>query len=114
MIPDTWGWEVPAGVVDDGEEVGEAARREVLEETGWSCGPVEHRCSWHPSSGVSDQRFHLYAATSARRVGPPADVDEAVEVAWVPVADLAGLVARGAIVDGLTMTAVWHVLATAS
>lgn len=111
MIPDTWGWEVPAGVIDEGESPSEAARREVLEETGWQCGPTVPRLMWHPTSGMSDQRFHLHRATTAELIGAPTDVDEAVEVAWIPVADLRVMIGASEIVDGLTMVAVLDLLA---
>lgn len=111
MIPDTWGWEIPAGLIDEGESVAAAAQREVLEETGWRCGPTEACFSWHPSSGTSDQRFHLERAADATHVGDPTDVDEALEVAWIPLENLRVMIRRGDIVDGLTMTAVWSVLA---
>jgi len=111
MIPDTWGWEVPAGVIDEGETAAQAAEREVLEETGWRSGPTDPRLTWHPTSGVSDQRFHLHRASSAEHVGDPSDIDEAAEVAWIPVADLRTMIDEGEIVDGLTMVAVLDVLA---
>ncbi len=111
MIPDTWGWEIPAGVIDAGETVAEAAEREVLEETGWRCGPTEHCFSWHPTSGMSDQKFHLRQSASATHVGVPSDVDEAVEVSWIPLDELRSMIDRGEIVDGLSMTAVWSLLA---
>jgi len=114
MIPGSWGWEVPAGVIDPGEEPAAAARREVIEETGWDCGPTEALFSWHPSSGVSDQRFHLHRASTATRLGNPTEVDEAIEVAWIPLVDLSDMVAAGEIVDGLTMVAVWRTLAAGS
>ncbi len=110
MIPSSWGWEIPAGVIDPGESTGEAARRECIEETGWDCGPTEAQLSWHPSSGTSDQRFHLHRSDRAVHVGEPSELDEAVEVSWVPLADLADMVAKGEIVDGLTMVAVWRTL----
>jgi 8-oxo-dGTP pyrophosphatase MutT (NUDIX family) len=113
MIPAAWGWEIPAGVIDPGEEPAAAARREVVEETGWDPGPTEELFAWHPSSGMSDQRFHLHRASTADHLGDPSDVDEAVEVGWIPLSDLAGMVDRGQIVDGLTMVAVWRTLAEA-
>ncbi len=111
MIPDTWGWEIPAGVVDEGETVAAAARREVLEETGWRCGPTEPCLSWHPSSGLSDQKFHLHRSREATLVGEPTDIDEAVEVDWIPIDDLRSMVGSADIVDGLSMVAVWYLLA---
>ena len=59
---DTWGWEVPAGRIDDGETPEEAAARETLEETGWRPGPLRHLTTYHPNNGTSDLRFHLFAA----------------------------------------------------
>jgi len=114
MIPDTWGWEVPAGVIDEGETPSQAAEREVFEETGWRCGPTEPRLTWHPTSGMSDQRFHLHRAASAEHVGQPSDIDEAAEVAWIPLADLRAMIGAAEIVDGLTMVAVLDVLADPS
>src|SRR5689334_1248034 len=34
-VTDTWGWEIPAGRVEEGESIEEAAARETEEETGW-------------------------------------------------------------------------------
>lgn len=39
FITDSWGWELPAGVVEDGEPVERAAAREMEEESGWRPGP---------------------------------------------------------------------------
>src|SRR5688500_14273748 len=38
---DEWGWELPGGIVDPGEDPAATARREVEEETGWRPGPLE-------------------------------------------------------------------------
>ena len=57
--------------------------------------PAEALFSWHPSSGSSDQRFHLHRSTTASHLGEPSELDETVEVAWVPLADLADMVAKG-------------------
>src|SRR4051812_5500145 len=70
---DTWGWEIPAGRIDDGETPEEAARREALEETGWQPGPLRPLLAYQPTNGFSDQRFHLFVSDGASYVGEPTD-----------------------------------------
>ena len=111
FITDSWGWEIPAGCVDDGETLVEAAHRECVEETGWAPGPLEPLITWHPSTGALDQTFHAFRATSAERLGDPTDTDEAVRVEWLPLADVAALARRGELGDGLSVTALLAELA---
>ena len=105
FITDTWGWEVPAGGVDPGEPLEQAAAREVLEETGWRPGPLTRLHGYHPSNGLSDQRFELFAAAGAAYVGAPTDPGESSRVEWVPEAEAARLVRDGQVQDGLSLTA---------
>lgn len=111
FITDTWGWEVPAGKVDPGEDARTAASREVLEETGWSAGPLVHLCSYAPISGVGDHRFELFAATGATYVGEPSDPAEAERIEWVPVATVREEIRAGRVDNGLTLTALLWCLA---
>lgn len=105
FITGTWGWEVPAGGVDPGEPLAQAAAREVLEETGWRPGPLRRLHGYHPSNGLSDQRFELFAAAGASYVGEPSDPGESERVEWVPTAEVRALVHRGEVQDGLSVTA---------
>jgi 8-oxo-dGDP phosphatase len=102
---DTWGWEIPAGRIDEGEPPVEAARREALEETGWEPGPVHHLTSYHPHNGSSDATFHLFAAEGATYVGDPTDPSESERIEWVPVPRLRELIRSGEVRDGLSLTA---------
>lgn len=105
FITDTWGWEVPAGKVDPGESAADAVAREVLEETGWSAGPLTHLCSYAPISGVGDHRFELFLADGATYVGEPSDPTEAERIEWVTVALVREEIRAGRIDNGLTLTA---------
>jgi 8-oxo-dGTP pyrophosphatase MutT (NUDIX family) len=111
FITDTWGWEIPAGRVDEGETPEEAGTRETLEETGWSPGPLRHLSSYFPYNGVSDGRFHLFAAHGATYQGEPTDPSEAERVEWLPWPQLTRAVRAGKVGDGLSLTALLWFLA---
>ena len=85
FITDTWGWEIPAGRVDEGESPEGAGSRETLEETGWQPGPLRRVGAYHPTNGLSDQRFRVFVADGAEEVGPPSDPNEAERVEWLPL-----------------------------
>jgi 8-oxo-dGTP pyrophosphatase MutT (NUDIX family) len=110
FITDTWGWETPAGAVDDGETPEEAAARETLEETGWRPGPLRRLGSYYPSNGRSDECFHVFLADGAVHVGEP-DPSETERVAWVPVDELKKHIAAGRVKDGFSLTSVLWALA---
>ncbi|MFN6120834.1 MAG: NUDIX hydrolase [Actinomycetes bacterium] len=102
---DTWGWEVPAGLIDEGETPVATAEREALEETGWRPGPLRHLATYFPHNGTSDATFHLFAADGATHVGPPSDPSESERVEWVPVEVLRQEIRAGRVGDGLSLTA---------
>jgi 8-oxo-dGTP pyrophosphatase MutT (NUDIX family) len=111
FITDTWGWEIPAGRIDDGESPEEAAAREVLEETGWRPSPLRPLIAYQPTNGLSDQRFHLFVADGATYVGEPTDPGEAERIEWVPVADVRRFARDGEMPDGLSLTAILYAIA---
>lgn len=105
FITETWGWEIPAGGVDDAETLEDAAARETFEETGWRPGPLRHLTTYHPNNGQSDQRFALFLAEGATYVGQPTDPSESERVEWVGVERLRTEIAEGRVRDGLSLTA---------
>jgi 8-oxo-dGTP pyrophosphatase MutT (NUDIX family) len=105
FITDSWGWEIPAGRVETGESIVDGARREVEEETGWRPGPLRPLTTYHPSNGLSDQTFHLFAASGATHIGDPSDWAEAERVTWVDPGTLREEMASGRVGDGLSLTA---------
>jgi 8-oxo-dGTP pyrophosphatase MutT (NUDIX family) len=111
FITDTGGWEIPAGMIDEGETPEDAARREALEETGWEPGPLRRLTAYHPNNGLSDQRFHLFVADGAVHRGEPADASESERIEWVPVDEVRRALHEEQVGDGLSVTALLWVLA---
>ncbi len=83
--------ELPAGLAGDlvgreDEEFETAARRELLEETGYAAREFELLASGVPSAGATSERVHLYRASGLTREGPGGgDRTEEIAVHEVPV-----------------------------
>jgi 8-oxo-dGTP pyrophosphatase MutT (NUDIX family) len=110
FITDTWGWEVPAGWGDPGEEPEQAIRREIEEETGWRPGTVTQMTSYNALSGISTMRFTSFHVTGCTCIGTPTDPSESTKVEWVPADVIPELAAKGQIADGPSLTALSYYL----
>lgn len=53
-------WELPAGRIENDEDIIAAGRRELLEETGITTGKLECIFSYYPSPGMSNNAFSTY------------------------------------------------------
>lgn len=103
FMPDTWGWEIPGGAIEQGESPEDAARRECLEETGWSVdGPMAHLSTHHPSVGLVNQTFHVFCAREATYRGQPTDLNEAAGVEWRPLDQVIADLRSGLISDAFS------------
>ncbi|MEY9873135.1 8-oxo-dGTP diphosphatase [Streptacidiphilus sp. MAP12-33] len=86
-------WQFPAGAIEEGESVSEAAERETYEETGLSVDAIlllGERV--HPASGRYLSYVVCELVTGEAHV---ADAEELAEVAWVTHADLPAHVPGG-------------------
>jgi 8-oxo-dGTP pyrophosphatase MutT (NUDIX family) len=112
FITNTYGWEIPIGAIDDGEDPAVAAARETEEETGWRPGPLRPLIYTQPSPGLMTSQHHIFRADSATHIGPPADPYESERIAWVPLNEIVALIDKRDIVSGTTLSALLYVLAT--
>jgi len=93
-------WQLPKGIVDEGETPEQAAIREVLEETGLTAkleSPIETIEYWYVSGGKTGKiRYHKFVHFYLMRYrsGKTDDHDhEVLEARWVPIADAIRLLA---------------------
>lgn len=110
FITDSWGWEIPIGMINPGEEPIEAAAREVEEETGWRPGPLRPLVYSQPTNGISDSAHHIFRADGATHMGPPSEDWESERIEWVPLDDVRRLIDKRDIVGGTTMVALLYLL----
>ncbi|WP_438302579.1 NUDIX hydrolase [Streptomyces sp. HUAS TT11] len=110
FITDAWAWELPMGLIEDGESPEQAASREVLEETGWRPGPLKPLIYAEPANGITDSQHHLFLADGATYVGEPTEKNESDRVEWIPLADVRGMIDRREIVSSGSLVGLLYVL----
>jgi 8-oxo-dGTP pyrophosphatase MutT (NUDIX family) len=103
--------EIPAGMVDPGEDPATAALRECLEETGYRARRATSLGAVNPNPAMFANRLHSFVATD---VEPERTVQntstELTEPVLVPVRDLERLLVDGEIEHALVAATVWRYL----
>lgn len=109
--------EMPAGLIGDAGHDGDVdaadtARRELEEETGWTCGRVVPLHSGPSSAGMSTEMMHFVRALDLRKVGDGGGDDtEDIIVHEVPRKDagswLHAMAAKGYSIDPKLFAGLW-------
>ncbi len=96
-------WELPAGKVDEGETPLEAAKRELIEETGYRADRWEPLIAYYPSPGFVEEKMNLFLATGLTKGTAEPMEDERIEVRWFGREELREMIHAGQIEDGKTL-----------
>ena len=104
FIVNEYVWAIPSGGVHRGESLEEAARREVMEETGYRVSELRHVCGYYPSYGCGNQRFELFLAEDPVQTSESFDTNEVLAVRWFARDELLRMILANEIVDGLSLT----------
>ena len=96
-------WELPAGRVDPGETVLQAAKRELQEETGCRAKKIVKLTDLWASPGFLAEKMTIYVATGLTQGKQTPMEDERIETRWFTVKELDKAIASRKITDAKTM-----------
>jgi ADP-ribose pyrophosphatase len=87
-------WELPAGLVDAGEDAADTCRRELMEETGFPARAVHALGSYAPCTARLSNQVHSFFVEAGSRAESQA-TEEGIELKLVTPAELADLILTG-------------------
>lgn len=100
-------WELVKGGMDANEPPATAARRELIEETGYHAKQLKKIGEFMVSPGYYNQTGHVYQASSLTPGVPvPESGGECVEVRWVDLSVLPKMIRRKEIYDSTSIAAI--------
>ena len=97
-------WEIPAGTLDPGESPLTCAKRELIEETGFSAEEWMKLGEITPLPAYSDERICLFGATKLTPAKQHLDEDEIVDVHEMPFEHALAMVRNNEIQDAKTIS----------
>jgi ADP-ribose pyrophosphatase len=95
--------ELPAGLVDPGEQPIESARRELAEETGYAADHLEPLVRCYSSPGYTTELIHIFVATGLHPASAEADPEEEIELIRMPLEQAIDQVLKGELSDAKTV-----------
>jgi ADP-ribose pyrophosphatase len=99
-------WELPAGRIDPGEPELAAARRELLEETGYAAAHWRRILKFYASPGFVAETMAVYLATGLRAGEAQPEEDEVIYKRLVPLPNAIRMVMNGTIRDAKTISSI--------
>ncbi len=99
-------WELPAGRIDPGERELQAAKRELLEETGYTASKWRRILKFYASPGFVAETMAVYMATGLQEGEAQPEEDELIQIRMVPLMVAVSMVMKGTIKDAKTIASV--------
>jgi ADP-ribose pyrophosphatase len=99
-------WELPAGRIDDGETPLTAAKRELLEETGYRARQWKRILHFYVSPGFLDETMTIYLASGLKAGKAQPEADEKIAVRFFSLSEAKRMALGGRIRDAKTIAGI--------
>jgi ADP-ribose pyrophosphatase len=100
-------WELPAGRIDPGEKPLAAAKRELLEETGYAANQWRCILKFYASPGFVAETMAIYLATGLSAGSAQPEEDEVIHIRMVQLSTAVRMVLNGTIRDAKTICGIF-------
>ncbi|MEP7039736.1 MAG: NUDIX hydrolase [Acidobacteriota bacterium] len=98
--------EIPGGIIDDGEKPESAAKRELLEETGYSSANFVYLGKAHPNPAIQNNSVYFFLAVDCEKTGETIfDEHESVITKLIPLSEIENLIVNEKITHSLVLNA---------
>lgn len=99
-------WELPAGRIDPGEDELTAAKRELLEETGYTAQHWKRILKFYASPGFVAETMAVYLAAGLRKGIAQPEADEVIQQRMVALPAAVQMIMKGTIRDAKTISSI--------
>jgi ADP-ribose diphosphatase len=96
-------WELPAGRLDKNETPLQAAKRELVEETGYRAKSWKKLVMFYPSPGYVAEKMTIFLATGLTAGKADPMEDERIQTRWFSPREIEARIRTGKIIDAKTM-----------
>jgi len=101
--------EIPGGMIDEGESPEQAAKRELLEETGYESSHWQLIGITDPNPAIQNNKCHTFLAKNSKFTkSPNLDNTEEIEILNTPLKEIPKLIQGSYITHSLVITAFYY------